>query len=506
MIRVTLLLVLIAMARAEAQPFGQASFDTVRAADVFTEALAFMEPRILDPLPVSTLTLWGLRGLSALDPDLSLIVKDGRLRLANRGRSVSDLAVPKEDTASLWAVAAATLSGAGSNSSIPVQRAGTQGVIRAFFDELFNHLDPYSRYIPPSEAEEDIGRRAGRGGLGLTLGRQGNQIVAQSVIAESPAAMAGIRPGDAIVSVSGFDTIGLEPSAVASLIAGPEGTSLTITWRGRDRKPRSAFVVRALVPPETVFAERAADILVVRLTAFSTNTDTQLAHALQDGMAAVRPPVGIILDLRGNRGGLVRSAVQAADTFLPQGVIVTASGRAAASNHIWRSTEGELAAGVPLVVMVDGRTASAAEILAAALADRGRGVVVGSTTLGKGLVQTIDPLPDGGELFVTWSRLLAPRGWPLQGLGVLPQVCTSLGAESLRRQLALLGTGSHILNQAVASHRAVRAPVPNGQVLTMRNVCPAAEGREADMETARTLIQNPTAYATALLPALTDAP
>ena len=91
--------------------------------------------------------------------------------------------------------------------------------------------------------------------------------------------------------------------------------------------------------------------------------------------------------------------------------------------------------------MVDGRSASAAEILAAALADRGRGVVIGSSTLGKGLVQTIAPLPDGGELFVTWSRVLAPRGWPIQGLGVLPQVCTSLGQDTLSWQLAALAQG-----------------------------------------------------------------
>ena len=95
---------------------------------------------------------------------------------------------------------------------------------------------------------------------------------------------------------------------------------------------------------------------------------------------------------------------------------------------------------VPVVVAIDGRTASAAEILVAALTDRGRAVAVGSTTLGKGLVQTIAPLPDGGELFVTWSRVLAPRGWPIQGLGVLPQVCTSLGEAAVQRQLDRAGT------------------------------------------------------------------
>ena len=135
---------------------------------------------------------------------------------------------------------------------------------------------------------------------------------------------------------------------------------------------------------------------------------------------------------------------------------------------------------MPVVVLVDGRTASAAEILAAALADRGRGVVVGSSTLGKGLVQTIDPLPDGGELFVTWSRVLAPRGWPIQGLGVLPQVCTSLGR---RHWLAARGAGARGVQPmatALATARAsARAPLPPPQILAIRSACPAAEGRDA---------------------------
>ena len=154
--------------------------------------------------------------------------------------------------------------------------------------------------------------------------------------------------------------------------------------------------------------------------------------------------------------------------------------------------------------MVDGRTASAAEILAAALADRGRGVVIGSSTLGKGLVQTIAPLPDGGELFVTWSRVLAPRGWPIQGLGVLPQVCTSLGQDTLSWQLAALAQGRQTMAKALEAHRAARAPLPPAQILAIRNACPAAEGRESDLDTARLLIHDPAAYAAALLPPLTS--
>ena len=167
-----------------------------------------------------------------------------------------------------------------------------------------------------------------------------------------------------------------------------------------------------------------------------------------------------MLDLRGNPGGLLRQAVQAADILLPAGIVVVAAGRDPQASRIWQSGPGELRRERAVVVLVDGRTASAAEILAAALADRGRAVVVGSATLGKGLVQTIAQLPDGGELFVTWSRVLAPLGWPIQGSGVLPQVCTSLGEASLARELGQLAHGEQPMASALARHRQARAPLP----------------------------------------------
>ncbi|MBN8898292.1 MAG: peptidase S41, partial [Rhodospirillales bacterium] len=270
---------------------------------------------------------------------------------------------------------------------------------------------------------------------------------------------------------------------------------------GRVRKEE---LTRVMVPPETVFAQRVGDMLVIRMTGFNVNTDLQFSRALAEGLTGPRPPTGLVIDLRGNRGGLLRQAVTAADALLPPGVVAYTAGRDPAADHVWRSGTGEVAVDMPVVVVVDGRTASAAEILAAALADRGRAVVVGSSTLGKGLVQTITPLPDGGELFVTWSRVLAPRLWPIQGLGVLPQVCSSLGLEALRAQLAALATGEQPMDRAIQAERAARAPLPPAQVLALRAPCPAAEGRDFDMEAARVLIANPAAYAAALLPPLMD--
>jgi carboxyl-terminal processing protease len=505
-IRFGTLLLLLLVAPANAQPVTVGGgFNPRLATDVYATALAFMVPRTLEPVAVSQLTVWGLRGLTALDPDLVADLRDGALRLAARDRTLLVRPPPAEADTNGWAAAAAELSAAAVAASSAVRRAGTPGIVQSFFDELFNHLDPYSRYVAPTEADEDRGRRSGQAGAGLRLVRQGVTVVVAEAISDGPGALAGIRPGDAILAVDGQSTRGRDAQTVAKWIGGPEATHVSISWRGRDGRTYAAKLERRMVPPETVYMQRAGDMLVLQVTAFSGSTGSHLTRAIELGFAGPRPPGGIILDLRGNRGGVLRQAAMAADSLLPAGLVAMTAGRDPTATRIWRSSGGELAENVPLVVMVDGRTASAAEILAAALADRGRGVVIGSSTLGKGLVQTIAPLPDGGELFVTWSRVLAPRGWPIHGLGVLPQVCTSLGQGTLGGQLAALSRGSQPMAQAIATHRAARAPLPPAQVLAIRSACPAGEGREADLDVARLLIHDPAAYAAALLPPLPDA-
>lgn len=503
MIRTAFLLGLLIAAQlgahpAHAQPV--AGFDAQVATSVYTAALSFMTPRIVDPEPVSRLTLWGLQGITALDPKLTVELRDAKLRLVKQGSPQFETAAPKDELIANWVPAAIAVTKAAVSASNAVRRTSTIGVVQAFFDELFNHLDPYSRYVPPFEAGEDREERTGRAGIGIELGQRGQVVVVSDVIRDGPAALAGVRPGDTIIAVNGENVRAWDAGAVAASVGGPEDTSFTLTWRGRDNKLHESAFVRILVPPETVFGERINDVLVIRITGFNNTTDTHLAHTLQDGLASERAPDGIVLDLRGNRGGLLRQAVTVADTFLPDGLVASTIGRAPESDHVWNSTPGELAEGVPLIVLVDGHTASAAEVLAAALADRGRAVVVGSATYGKGLVQTIAPLPDGGELFVTWSRIIAPRGWPIQGLGVMPQVCTSLGGGALQHQLIALTEGDQSMKTAIIAHRVARAPLPAARVQTIRDACPATMGRATDIAVARTLIANPAAYAAALLP------
>ncbi len=518
MIRTSVLLLLLfhGLAHAQGNVAGSTGgftprFDTTRAADVYAAAIRFMLPRTLEPVSVPELMAWGLNGVGAIDPRLRADFRQGVLRLqligANRNEQLLvSHPIPSGADPLAWAGAVAALQAIAFDASTALQAAGSGGIIRGFFDELFNHLDPYSRYTPPQEAEEDRTRRAGQAGLGITLTRRGGQIVVQGAASDGPAAAEGVLVGDIILSVDGQTTRGKDVATVLRWLQGPEDTGIVLSWRGRDGKTRNADIARALIPPETVHAERRGALLVLRITDFNNATGQRVANEIEVGVHGENPAMGIVLDLRGNRGGVLRQAQFVADTLLGPGVLATTQGRDPDANRILRSTSGTLAEFVPVIVTVDGRTASAAEVLAAALADRGRAVVVGSTTLGKGLVQTIAPMPDGGELRITWSRIIAPRGWPIQTLGVMPQICTSLGDDALDKQMAELTLGRAPLAMVLARHHSARSPLIPQQALNLRAPCPAAEGTENDLRIARTLVDNPAIYAAALLPPMIDTP
>ncbi len=515
---------------ATAEPFAAGpGFDQRLIAEVATAALTLMAPRTLDKISPGQFTIWGLRGFTAIDPRLMAELTPQALRLTLSGRTLltrpPPMITPTSGTPSgipgggggggdaadtspavikEWGDAIGQISRVAWDSSDAVRRAGTQGILRGFFDELFNHLDPYSRYASPQEAAEEEAARYGRAGLGIDIGTSvagGGGFVVRGVVPASPASLAQIRIGDVLLEIDGSALQGADLTSVAALLRGPEGSTAALTLRSPGRKPRRVDLQRAILAPPTVFARRQGELLVIRVSSFARDTAEAMAREIGKALESPRPPKGMVLDIRGNRGGLLRQAVSMAETLIPSGRIASTAGRNPQSVRDYTAVGADLLHGLPVVIIVDGRTASSAEILAAALADQRRAVVVGSATLGKGLVQTILPLPDGGALSLTWSRVLAPLGWPLQALGVLPQVCTSLGEAPLKRTLAELAQAHQPMARALTRHREARAPMPPAEILEIRNACPASEGRDSDLVAAKFLIDTPLAYATALIPA-----
>ena len=475
-------------------------FDTDLKARLFTAALTFAAPRILDPSTPEELTIWGLGGIIALDPAFSIDKTGNQLHLSLADRPLLALTTPAATDAAGWGRLAAEMNASAIEASPTLRRAGAEALTQSFFDEMFNHLDPYSRYVPPDPAEEERDKLSVDATAGLGLVRNHGATAVNDVVPGGPGEDAGFRVGDRILAINGVSVRGLPPNRVQTLLTGEEGDDVRVAVRGLDNKVRILAVSLAYVPPETVSVARDGNLLILKITAFDGNTAERLSQAIEAGLIAGPPPAAVAIDLRGNRGGLLRQAVTGVALFAEQGVIASTIGRDPQSNHDWRiDGGGDLTHGAKLLILVDGRTASAAEIMAAALADLGRGVVVGSSTLGKGLVQAIKRMPDGGELFVTWSRVLAPKNWPIQALGVMPQVCTSKGEDETKKQLADLQAGIWDMAKADAATRAARAPLPVAQALELREPCPAAEANDTDLLAAHFLADHPAAYKAALI-------
>ncbi len=205
----------------------------------------------------------------------------------------------------------------------------------------------------------------------------------------------------------------------------------------------------------------------------------------------------MIVDLRGNLGGLLDQAISTADLFLSEGSIVSTRGRHRNSGQSNAATKGDIGENVPLVLLVNGASASASEIVAAALQDNGRAVVIGTTTFGKGTVQTVIPMPNDGELILTWARFFSPTGYPIADLGVLPAVCTS-SAQPAEAYLQVIRSGQFTTPATMANWRGADHK-DMAHIKELRQLCPPdTRERDTDVELARTLLGDRKLYARAL--------
>ena len=460
--------------------------------------------RHLDEATPGDLMLWALAGMAALDPDLAVSRAGREVRLTQGGRLLLSRPLPArsqgEGAASAGGAAADRLTlfqQAAWGASAAIRRAGAPRLVRESFEGIFGHLDPFSRYVTPEEAQAARERRTGEAGLGLRLapGRGPGTVIA-AVAPHGPAAEAGLRVGDRVLAIDGTRLRPRDAAAAAGLLEGPAGSDVVLLIQRR-RRQEEVTLRRVLPPGSPVTAERMEELLVIRIPAFSAQTERQAAAALL-GALSQWSPAAVVLDLRGNRGGLLSQAAAVADIFLGPGEAFRTQGRHAEASRIYITAGRDLAEGRPLVVLVDGRTASSAEIVAAALGDRGRAVIAGTATTGKGLVQLVMPLPDGGELLMSWSRLIMPAGWPLQGIGVLPGLCMAGGAEATAAAVAALRAGARPMGPSQTRQRALRHPVPPAEAEALRAACPAGELPESALAAVRTVALDPLARAAAL--------
>ncbi len=325
---------------------------------------------------------------------------------------------------------------------------------------MVTSLDPHSQFLDASEYEEMlIGTSGNYSGVGIEVNLRDGKVLVVAPIEGTPADAAGIRSGDVIVAIDGVAVSGDNVTSAINRLRGRPGTRVKLTVSRADVPELLHFdLVRSHVQVHSVRARLLEPgIAYLRISQFSETTGADLRTALvglrrQPGAAAVK---GLVLDLRNNPGGVLDAAVEVSDDFLDAGVIVTASGRGPDANFRHEARAGDLLDGAPMVVLVNGGSASASEIVAGALQDHHRATIVGSRTFGKGSVQTVMPLSHGRAIKLTTSRYFTPSGASINGAGIAPDV--DLGAEAetsaagadpaLERAVRLLEAGPPLQSQ-----------------------------------------------------------
>ncbi len=290
---------------------------------------------------------------------------------------------------------------------------------------MLSNLDPHSSFLKPDDYKElQIETKGSFTGIGIEITIKDGVLTVVAPIEGTPAWKAGIKPGDKIIKINGKPTKGMSLMEAVKLLRGPKGTKVTISiFREGQKELIDITLVRDVIPIKSVrFRTLEPGYGYVRISSFQEKTAEELRKALETLERENNPLKGVILDLRNNPGGLLEAAVEVADEFLEEGVIVYTKGRKRDQNFEFRAKPNRNKHPYPVLVLVNAGTASASEIVAGALQDHHRAIIVGTRTFGKGSVQTIIPLPDGSAIKITTAQYYTPSGRSIQAEGITPDL------------------------------------------------------------------------------------
>ena len=289
---------------------------------------------------------------------------------------------------------------------------------------LLQSLDPYSAYMTPESLESMQTETSGEfGGLGIEVGMEAGVVKVISPIDDTPASKAGLKAGDYIVKINNTQVQGKSLMEAVELMRGPVGSSIEITVRRRGEKKALIFnIKREIIEVQSVKFELLEDnIGYIRLTSFNENSSTQIKEKIEK-LNKNKNLKGYILDLRNNPGGLLSQAIEISDFFLENGEIVSTRSRQPSENRKWFAKKGDLINGKTLLVLINYGSASASEIVAGALKDHKRAIILGENSYGKGSVQSIIPLKNKGAIRLTIAKYYLPSGKSISGVGITPDI------------------------------------------------------------------------------------
>ncbi|WP_306111411.1 MULTISPECIES: S41 family peptidase [Roseovarius] len=308
-----------------------------------------------------------------------------------------------------------------------VEEVDESELIEAAINGMLTSLDPHSSYLSPDDAADmRVQTRGEFGGLGIEVTQEDGFVKVVSPIDGTPAETAGIEAGDFITHVDSESVLGLTLDEAVEMMRGPVGSEIVITVvREGEAEPFDVSIVRDTIKLTAVRVRTEQQSVVLRVTTFNDQTFRNLESGLAEQIeeaGGIDNISGIVLDLRNNPGGLLNQAIQVSDAFLEKGEIVSTRGRAPEDGERFNAKPGDLAEGKPIVVLINGGSASASEIVAGALQDHRRAIVVGTKSFGKGSVQTVMPLRGDGAMRLTTARYYTPSGRSIQALGVSPDI------------------------------------------------------------------------------------
>lgn len=308
-----------------------------------------------------------------------------------------------------------------------VEEVDDRELIEAAINGMLTSLDPHSSYLSPDAAQRMRVSTSGEfGGLGIEVTQEEGWVKVVSPMDGTPAEAAGIQAGDFITAVDGESVLGLTLDEAVSLMRGPVGAEIIVTVvREGEVEPFDVSIIRDTIKLTAVRSRTEGDAVVMRITTFNEQTFPNLRDGMREEIETAggfENIDGIVLDLRNNPGGLLSQAVYVADAFLDAGEIVSTRGRELADGDRFNATPGDIAEGKPIVVLINGGSASASEIVAGALQDHRRAIVVGTNSFGKGSVQTVVPLSQDGAMRLTTARYYTPSGRSIQALGISPDI------------------------------------------------------------------------------------
>jgi carboxyl-terminal processing protease len=305
-----------------------------------------------------------------------------------------------------------------------VEETTDEQLVENAINGMLTALDPHSSYLNTKNFEDmQVQTKGEFGGLGIEVTMENGVVKVVSPIDDTPAARAGVQPGDFIIELDGQAVMGLTLNQAVDKMRGPVNSTIELTLQRGDQEPFKVKLARAVIKIQSVRARLEGDVAYLRITSFSEQTDSGLESnfkKLKD--QANGKLAGIVLDLRNNPGGLLDQAVAVSDEFIDKGEIVSTRGRHPEDAQRYNARPGDIADGLPMVVLINGGSASASEIVAGALKDHRRAIILGTKSFGKGSVQTIIPIPGHGAIRLTTARYYTPSGRSIQALGIEPDI------------------------------------------------------------------------------------